>query len=115
MGQKPAPRYRRGSNYLDIGHYGQSEYYIWMFKDGRFHKSPSSKSLPYELSHRDYFIEELGIIYDDHTFGGRFEVETGMLSLSKAHSNRFSDVPEVLIDKLFRAFGEEITEIVEFN
>lgn len=99
-------------SYLDIGHYGFSDYFVWIISKGRLHVSDRKRKGCHE-GHGSIFSEFFNDM-DDTRFCGRFEVETGLLSICKPWAKRHEEVPEFVTSRLFQKF-ENISKVYEFS
>ena len=102
---------REFRNYLDVGH-RDHPYQLWLYHDGKFSKS---KEFPAgsRTGHSEYYIQDRGVRWGDNTWAGRYETDTGIISIAKPWFRKNEEVPSVIIDKLFKAFPK-ISSIKEY-
>lgn len=99
-------RSRRITNYLDIGHTGESPYHLYFF-DGTQRKLYISPEQGAEMDYdHNKFLKGKGLLYNGSEISGRYETDTGLLSIALGSDYRFKGkrIPSKLIDKLIEKF-----------
>lgn len=114
------------SQYFSIGHGDFDEevgfepkYVVWAYLDGRIEHGPegygdgviqeSEEDLPGGGTHGALWGHEV----TTRTYKGRYEPETGRLSIVKPKEREFYDVPDIVMRALYDKFPN-ITKVVVF-
>ena len=109
------PRNKQAAEYFSIGHGDPDEktglspdFVIWAFLNGKIEKSKKLRSGD-PGSHGTLWGHDV----TNRVYKGRYEPQTGRLTIVKPPHAEYRDVPASVIDKLYRAFPK-IEEIYEF-
>ena len=96
-------------SYLDIGHTDQP-YHLWIYNDGKFQKSKRYAANS-STGHAEKFPHQW---HYNKTYSGRYEPETGKVSIHRPSSNKFGDIPSHIHSHLFKAFPK-ISSVHEYS
>lgn len=113
----------RAAKYFNIGHgeyvseFGfEPDFLIWILINGEIHKS---NVFTYNKEEDRFVGEETHRMkwgnLEESNFKGRYEPQTGRLSVVKPFSQEFRDVPHVVINKIKQAFPRAKKIIVAKN
>lgn len=122
----PDALYDKAVQYFSIGHGDYDEevgfepkYIVWTYIEGRIEVGPegygdgviqeSDEDLPDGGTHGSLWGHEIA----DRTYKGRYEPETGRLSIVKPVGKEHNHVPSVIMQALYNEFTN-ITKVVEF-
>jgi hypothetical protein len=105
----PAAVMEHDLTYYDIGHSHDQPYALWAWTKGKFLVSPIFPKTE-NRGHGGYFSGSSHVSFGDlSTYAGRYEKETGRVSICVPTAAKFREIPKVLENHLFDAFGPEIT------